>query len=177
MVFDQQLLHSLIRAIPNWPELGVTFRDITPLFQSPKGTAMIINTLAERYRDRDITHIGALDARGFLVGSPLACKLGLPLVIFRKPGKLPYDVIREEYELEYGSAALEIHTDALKKGDRLLLADDLIATGGTLCAAARLCRRLGADPVEAAAIIDLPTLGGSKRLDAEGIPSFSLCSY
>ncbi|MCL6272190.1 adenine phosphoribosyltransferase [Sansalvadorimonas sp. 2012CJ34-2] len=176
-VFNENRLRDLIRAVPDWPEPGVMFRDISTLLLSPSGMQMVHEHFAERYQDKGLTHIGALDARGFLLGAPLANTLGLPLVIFRKPGKLPADTIREEYTLEYGTAALEVHTDALNEGDKVVLIDDLIATGGTLLAATKLIRRLNASVVEAAAIIDLPALGGSSKLDNEGIKSFTLTSY
>ncbi len=175
--FSEETLRSLIRAVPDWPEPGVMFRDITTLLKNPQGMRMVHATFAERYRNRDITHIGALDARGFLLGAPLADTLSLPLVIFRKPGKLPAATIREEYNLEYGKAALEVHVDALEQGSRVVLIDDLIATGGTLLAAHKLISRLGGTTVEAAAIIDLPELGGSTKLQAENIPYFALTSY
>lgn len=175
--FSESRLRNLIRAVPDWPESGVMFRDITTLLNSPEGMRMVHDTFAARYRDKGITHIGALDARGFLLGAPLANALGLPLVIFRKPGKLPSETICEEYSLEYGKAALEVHTDSLSTGDKIVLIDDLIATGGTLQAAVKLVRRLEAEVVEAAAIIDLPALGGSTLLKEAGIPAFALTSY
>lgn len=138
---------------------------------------MVHNHFANRYRGQNLTHIGALDARGFLLGAPLANALDLPLVIFRKPGKLPAETIREEYTLEYGAAALEVHCDALSTGDKIVLIDDLIATGGTLLAASKLVHRLQASVVEAAAIIDLPALGGSTILTQEGVKPFTLTSY
>ncbi|WP_281648451.1 adenine phosphoribosyltransferase [Parendozoicomonas sp. Alg238-R29] len=176
-VFSEDRLRGLIRAVPDWPEPGVMFRDITTLLKSPEGMSMVHETFAERYRDKGVTHIGALDARGFLLGAPLAATLKLPLVIFRKPGKLPADTICEEYTLEYGKAALEVHTDSLSAGDKIVLIDDLIATGGTLLAATKLVNRLEAEVIEAAAIIDLPALGGSSKLKDEGIVSFTLTSY
>ncbi|CAM3669284.1 adenine phosphoribosyltransferase [Parendozoicomonas haliclonae] len=175
--FDEERLRSLIRAVPDWPEAGVMFRDITTLLQDPQGMRMVHNTFADRYRDQNITHIGALDARGFLLGAPLADALGLPLVIFRKPGKLPAETISVEYTLEYGKAALEVHKDALTENSRVVLIDDLIATGGTLLAANTLIERLGGKVIEAAAIIDLPALGGSAKLETAGIPYFALTSY
>ena len=175
--FSEEHLRSLIRAVADWPEPGVMFRDITTLLKDPQGMRMVHATFADRYRNCDITHIGALDARGFLLGAPLADTLGLPLVIFRKPGKLPAETIREEYTLEYGKAALEVHVDALSEGSRVVLIDDLIATGGTLLAANKLVSRLGGRVVEAAAIIDLPELGGSQKLLAADIPFYVLTSY
>lgn len=177
MIFDEFALKSLIRAVPDFPKSGVTFRDVTPLFQSPRAYRMMIDSLVQRYVESGCTHIGAMDARGFLLGSVLAYELNKPLVLFRKRGKLPADVISQGYSTEYGEAFLEVHSDALKEGDSLLLIDDLIATGGTLIAAAALARKLGATVYEAAAIIDLPELGGSQRLIDMDIPTFSLTQF
>lgn len=177
MIFDEFSVKSLIRAVPNFPKAGVTFRDITPVFQSPRALRMVIDSLAQRYIESDCTHIGAMDARGFLLGSTLAYTLNKPLILFRKRGKLPAEVLSEGYQTEYGEAFLEVHSDSLREGDSLLLVDDLIATGGTLIAAANLARRMGARIHEAAAIIDLPELGGSQRLDDAGIPSFCLTRF
>jgi adenine phosphoribosyltransferase len=130
-----------------------------------------------RYVEADFSHIGAMDARGFLIGSIIAYELNKPLVLFRKQGKLPADVISESYQTEYGEAKLEVHADSLCEGDKVLIFDDLIATGGTLLAAAQLVRRLGATVFEAAAIIDLPELGGSEKLQDCGIPTFALTRF
>ena len=170
-------IKQLIRPVPGFPKAGVTFRDITPLLQSPRAFRHICDTLIQRYLDSGITHVGALDARGFLLGSVVAYGLNKPLVLFRKSGKLPAQVIAEAYQTEYGEARLEVHSDSLREGDCLLLLDDLIATGGTLLAAACLTRRLGARVLEAAVVIDLPELGGSQRLAEMGIPLFSLVTY
>lgn len=177
MIFDEFSIKSLIRAVPDFPKAGVTFRDITPIFQSPRITRLVIDSLAQRYIDADCSHIGVMDARGFLLGSTLAYTLNKPLILFRKRGKLPADVLSEAYQTEYGEAFLEVHSDSLCEGDSLLLVDDLIATGGTLIAAAILARRMGARVHEAAAIIDLPELGGSQRLEDAGIPTFSLTRF
>lgn len=177
MIFDEFAIKSQIRAVPNFPKPGVTFRDITPLLQSPKLLRMLIDSLVQRYIDSDASHIGVLDARGFLIGSILAYELNKPLVLFRKAGKLPADVLQESYRTEYGEALLEIHSDSLCEGDRVILIDDLIATGGTLIAAAALTRRLRASVLEAASIIDLPELGGSQRLQDMGIATFSLTRF
>jgi adenine phosphoribosyltransferase len=153
-------LRAVIRTVPDWPKPGIEFRDITPLFLQPDLWNEAIEHLAARYRDMQIDAIAGMDARGFIVGSTLAMKLNLPFVPIRKKGKLPAQTIREDYALEYGVDSLEIHTDALKPGARVVLADDLIATGGTLLAGAKLIRRLNALPVEAAVIIALPDLPG-----------------
>ena len=177
MTRDDFCLKSLIRPVIDFPKAGVIFRDITPLYQSPRAMRVIADTFIERYVEADFSHIGAMDARGFLIGSVLAHQLNKPLILFRKQGKLPADVLAEGYQTEYGEAFLEVHADSLCEGDSLLIVDDLIATGGTLIAAANLVRRMGAQVFEAAAIIDLPELGGSQRLQDLGVPTFCLTEF
>jgi adenine phosphoribosyltransferase len=177
MTFDEFSFKSLIRPVVDFPKPGVIFRDITPLFQSPKATRQIMDSFVQRYIEADFTHVGAMDARGFLIGSIIAYELNKPLILFRKQGKLPADVLSEAYQTEYGQAYLEVHADSLCDGDSVVMFDDLIATGGTLIAAANLIRRMGARIHEAAAIIDLPELGGSQRLEAMQIPTFCLTRF
>ena len=177
MIFDEFTIKSLIRPVPGFPREGVTFRDITTLYQSPRAMRMVADSLIQRYVESPVTHIGAIDARGFLLGSVLAYELNKPLVLFRKAGKLPADCISTRYNTEYGEARIEVHRDALTKGDRVLLVDDLIATGGTFLAAAHLIDQLGAEIYEAAAIIDLPDLGGSRLMQDAGIATFTLCAF
>jgi len=170
-------LKSLIRPVVDFPKPGVIFRDITPLFQSPRGLRHVTDQFIERYVEAEFSHIGAMDARGFLIGSIIAHELNKPLILFRKQGKLPADVISQGYQTEYGEAFLEVHADSLCEGDQVLIFDDLIATGGTLLAAANLVRRMGAAVFEAAAIIDLPELGGSQKLVEAGVPTFCLTEF
>ena len=177
MIFDEFTIKSLIRPVPGFPRDGVTFRDITTLYQSPRAVRMVTDSLIQRYVESPVTHIGAIDARGFLLGSVLAYELNKPLVLFRKAGKLPADCISASYNSEYGESQIEVHRDALRKGDKLLLVDDLIATGGTFLAAAQLVDQLGAEIYEAAAIIDLPDLGGSRLMQDSGIATFTLCAF
>ena len=177
MIFDEFSVKTLIRPVLDFPKPGVVFRDITPLFQSPRALRMVIDSFIQRYIDADFSHIGVMDARGFLIGSIIAYELNKPLVLFRKQGKLPADVVTEGYQTEYGEAFLEIHADSLKQGDKVLIVDDLIATGGTLLAAVQLVKRLGASVIEAAAIIDLPELGGSQKLQDSGVPTFALTAF
>lgn len=177
MIFDEFAIKSCIRPVKDFPKAGVIFRDITPLFLNPKALRMVIDSFVQRYIDSPITHIGALDARGFLIGSTLAYELNIPLVLFRKKGKLPAKVIAETYESEYGQCTIEIQADSIKPGDSVLLVDDLIATGGTFIAAARLVHQLGAQVHEAAAIVDLPELNGSKLLEDTGVPTFCLTAF
>ena len=166
-----------IRTVPNWPIEGVMFRDITTLLQNPACFRTLIALLVERYRDQRIDVVAGLDARGFIIGSVLAYELNVGFVPIRKKGKLPFTTVSESYELEYGSATVELHIDACQPGDRVVLIDDLIATGGTMMAGYKLLERLGAHIVEGAAIIDLPELGGSKILRDAGVPLFTVCEF
>lgn len=177
MIFDEFSIKTLIRPVVDFPKPGVVFRDITPLFQSPRALRLVADSFIQRYVEAEFSHIGAMDARGFLIGSIIAYELNKPLVLFRKQGKLPADVLSEGYQTEYGEAFLEVHADSLCEGDSVLIFDDLIATGGTLIAAANLVRRMRAKVFEAAAIIDLPELGGSQKLQDAGIPTFTLTAF
>jgi adenine phosphoribosyltransferase len=166
-----------IRTVPHWPEPGVMFRDITPLLANPRVFRVLIDQFVHRYFDARPCVIAGLDARGFIIGSVVAYELGLGFVPIRKKGKLPFTTVEETYELEYGSATVEMHTDAVKAGDRVVLIDDLIATGGTMMAGRRLLERLGAHVIEGAAIVDLPELGGSAKLRESGLPLFTLVNF
>ena len=135
MIFDEFSIKTLIRPVMDYPKPGVVFRDITPLLQSPRALRMVADSFIQRYVEAEFSHIGAVDARGFLVGSIMAYELNKPLILFRKHGKLPGDVLSEAYLTEYGQAFLEVQADSLCEGDRILIFDDLIATGGTLLAA------------------------------------------
>jgi len=177
MLIDPDYLRSRIRTVNDWPRAGVQFRDITPLLQDPKSFRVLIDCFVHRYMDQQIDVVAGIDARGFILGSVIAYELNRGFVPIRKKGKLPFDTVAEEYELEYGSATVELHTDAIQRDQRVLLIDDLIATGGTMLAAARLIQRLGGVIVEAAAIVDLPELGGSQRVRAAGISLFTVCEF
>jgi len=170
-------IRAHIRTVPDWPAPGVMFRDITTLLANPRVFRVLIDQFVHRYFDTRPTAIAGLDARGFIIGSVVAYELGIGFVPIRKKGKLPFSTFEETYELEYGSATVEVHTDAVQPGARVVLIDDLIATGGTMLAGHTLLRRLGAEVIEAAAIVDLPELGGSARLKAAGVPVFSLVSF
>ncbi|PLZ03397.1 adenine phosphoribosyltransferase [Burkholderia sp. WAC0059] len=172
-----QFIHGQIRTVPDWPQPGVQFRDITPLLRNPKALRVLIDLFVERYVGTKLDYVAGLDARGFIIGPMVAYELGLGFIPVRKAGKLPYRTVSETYTLEYGSATVEIHEDACGPGDRVVIVDDLIATGGTMLAGTRLLQRLGAQVVEGAAIIDLPDLGGSKRLTAAGLPLFTITSF
>ncbi len=166
-----------IRTVPDWPAPGVQFRDITPLLSNPRVFRVLIDEFVHRYFDVKPDAIAGLDARGFIIGSVLAYELNVGFVPIRKKGKLPYTTLEESYELEYGSATVEMHTDAVKPGDRVVLIDDLIATGGTMLAGKRLLERLGAEVIEGAAIVDLPELGGSAKLRESGLALFTLVDF
>jgi adenine phosphoribosyltransferase len=172
-------LKSHIRTVPDWPAPGVQFRDITPLLQDPRVFRVLIDAFVHRYMHPALRPdvVAGLDARGFILGSVVAYALGLGFVPIRKKGKLPFTTVEETYELEYGSATVELHTDAVKAGQRVLLIDDLIATGGTMLAGKKLLEKLGATVVEGAAIVDLPELGGSQRIRDSGLNLFTLVSF
>ena len=172
-----EYIKAHIRTVPDWPAPGVQFRDITPLLANPRVFHVLIDQFVHRYFDERPAAIAGLDARGFVIGSVVAYELNLGFVPIRKKGKLPYTTVEETYELEYGSATVEMHTDAVAPGDRVVLIDDLIATGGTMLAGKRLLERLGAIVIEGAAVVDLPELGGSMRLRAAGLPLFTLVNF
>jgi adenine phosphoribosyltransferase len=167
-------LRHYIRDVPDFPKPGVLFRDITPLLRSPQALEAAIQALAEPYRDAGISNIVAIESRGFIFGSCVARLLGAGFVPIRKPGKLPWTTRRNEYKLEYGSDVLEIHDDALTAEDRVVIIDDVLATGGTAAAAAALVKELGATIVGASVVIELDFLEGRKKLD---IPVHSLIRY
>ena len=157
-------LKDKIRTIPNWPIKGVMFRDITTLLQDPEAFRAACDTLYERYKDMEIDKIVAIDARGFVFGAVLAYKLDVGFIPVRKEGKLPHKTISESYTLEYGENVVEIHEDAIEKGEKILVVDDLIATGGTIGAATRLVEKLGGDIVECVFIVELPDLKGREKI-------------
>jgi len=168
-------LAPYIRNVPDFPKKGIQFKDITTLLLIPDAFRDIIDGWKARYQDRNVTVIVAADARGFVFGGALGYAMGLPVVLARRKRKLPAETIAAEYELEYGTAIIEVHADALKKGDRVLIVDDLLATGGTVKAISDLIQKLGAEIVEATFVIELPLLGGRAKLD--GIPVHSLVEF
>ncbi|MGH8780860.1 adenine phosphoribosyltransferase [Paraburkholderia sp.] len=170
-------VNSQIRTVPDWPQPGVQFRDITPLLQHPKALRVLVDLFVQRYIDAKLDYIAGLDARGFIIGPILAYELNLGFIPIRKVGKLPFRTVSESYALEYGSATVEIHEDACRPGDRVVIVDDLIATGGTMMAGKKLLERLGAVVVEGAAIIDLPELGGSTLLRGAGLPLYTVTEF
>lgn len=166
-----------IRSIPGWPKEGVIFRDISSLLENKLVFRKTIDLFVHRYFTTRIDAVVGIDARGFIIGAPLAYELNAGFIPVRKKGKLPGETISEAYSLEYGEAEIEIQPDWLKKGDKVLLIDDLIATGGTMLAAAKLLNRLGVEIVEAGAIIDLPDLGGSAKLRQAGLQVHTFCEF
>ena len=168
-------IKNAIRDIPDFPKKGIIFKDITPILLDPKVYKKTIDVLAEQYANRNIDKIVAIESRGFLFGTVLAYKLDIGLAIVRKPGKLPYKTIVETYDLEYGTDSLEIHEDSLEKGDKVLIIDDLLATGGTAEATANLVERVGASVEEICFIVELSFLGGKNKLEKYSVNS--LISY
>lgn len=168
---------SKIRTIPDYPKKGVMFRDVTTLLKDPVGLRVTVNELVNRYSGIKIDKVVGIEARGFIVGAPLAYMLGVGFVPVRKKGKLPAETVSQEYALEYGSDIVEIHKDAISKGDRVLLVDDLIATGGTAAAAISLIRALSGEVIECSFIVDLPDLGGRQFLENLGHKVFTLCEF
>ncbi len=171
------LLEQAIHTIPNYPSEGIMFRDVTGILDNAEAFSLSISVLAEKFANKGYTKVVGTEARGFLFGAPLALALNVGFVPVRKPGKLPRATFAESYQLEYGHDTLEIHQDALTPDDKVLIIDDLLATGGTIDATAKLIRRLGASVENAGFVISLPDLGGEKRLEAQGINVFSLLQY
>jgi adenine phosphoribosyltransferase len=171
------LIKESIQSIPDYPKPGIMFRDVTSLMQNAKAFALVIDRFAEKYIDSGITAIVGTEARGFIFGAPLAYRLGVPFIPVRKPGKLPRSVHSQAYELEYGTDVLEIHTDALGATDKVLMVDDLLATGGTIEATTLLIRKLGATVHDACFVVNLPDLGGEPRLEKLDINCYSLTEF
>ena len=170
-------IKSRIRTVPHYPKQGIQFRDITTLLKDPVGFRVTVDELVRRYRDVKIDKVAGIESRGFIIGAPLAYALGKGFIPIRKQGKLPAETIGHDYELEYGTDRIEIHTDAFDKGEKILLVDDLIATGGTAEAACKLVAKMGGQIVECCFVIDLPDIGGRARLEKHGYKVFSLCEF
>lgn len=170
-------IKSRIRTVPHYPKPGIMFRDITTLLKDPTGFRMTINALANRYVNTKIDVVAGIEARGFIIGAALAYHLGAGFVPIRKQGKLPAATLNQDYSLEYGTDRIEMHIDAISAGDRILLVDDLIATGGTAEAACKLIERAYGQIVECCFVIDLPDLGGRARLEQQGHTVFALCAF
>ncbi|MEK6946062.1 MAG: adenine phosphoribosyltransferase [Nanoarchaeota archaeon] len=170
-------LKNTIRTIPNWPKQGVMFRDITTLMKDANAFNYVINKFCERYKEYDIDLVAGIESRGFILGGAIASELHKGFIPIRKEGKLPHKTEKESYELEYGRATIEIHVDAIPKGAKILLVDDLIATAGTLVAAINLIEKLGGQVVECAVIIELPDLHGREKIETKGYKLFSLVQF
>ncbi|HUW25693.1 MAG TPA: adenine phosphoribosyltransferase [Gallionella sp.] len=170
-------IKSKIRTVPHYPHQGIMFRDITTLLKDPISLRATIDAIANRYKDKKIDKVAGIESRGFIVGTPVAYQLGVGFVPIRKKGKLPAATVGCDYQLEYGTDRIEIHVDAIQKGDRILLVDDLIATGGTAEAATKLIQDMGGIVVECCFVIDLPDIGGRARLEKHGHKVFALCEF
>ena len=174
---DNLNLHDHIRTVPDFPKPGIMFRDVTTLFSSPEAMRKMIEGFQEQWADEPFDYVAGIDARGFIIGAALALHHGVGFIPVRKKGKLPAETIAEDYELEYGKATIELHRDAVPAGARVLIVDDLIATGGTALAAIKLFRRLGAEIVGCAFLVDLPDLGGSEMIAAQSVTVRRLCTF
>ena len=170
-------IKDYIRTIPNFPKPGIMFRDVTTLFLNAHGLKAAIDEMVKPYRNLKIHKVAGLEARGFILGGAIADRLSVGFVPIRKAGKLPGNIISQDYELEYGKATLEIHEDALSAGDKVLIVDDLLATGGTAEAGIALVEKLGGEILGCSFIVNLPDLGGSKKLEKMGIPIHILCEF
>lgn len=168
-------LEDLVRDIPDFPEKGVVFKDITPVLGDPQAFDQLISGMSEPFLDKGITKVAGIEARGFTLATPVADRIGAGFIPLRKPGKLPFQTVKEEYELEYGIDALEVHTDAVFEGEKVLLVDDVIATGGTARAAIQLLHRVGAEVVGLSLFIELVFLGGASKIDK--VPINALIRY
>lgn len=168
-------LRETIRTVPNWPIHGVMFRDITTLMQNPAAFRYACDQFYQRYRDREIDKVVGIDARGFIFGAVLAYQLGVGFVPVRKKGKLPFTSIAAEYSLEYGTSTVEMHADSVQEGERVLIVDDLIATGGTIAATINLIERLGGKVLECAFVVELPELRGREKI--QGYEIFTLTHF
>jgi adenine phosphoribosyltransferase len=168
-------LETLIRDIPDFPEKGVVFKDITPVLGDAEAFGLLIDEMSEPFKNQDITKVAGIEARGFTLATPVADRIGAGFIPLRKPGKLPYETVKEEYELEYGMDSLEVHVDAVLEGEKVLLVDDVIATGGTARAAIQLLRNVGAEVVGLSVFIELAFLGGVSKID--DVPLHALLSY
>lgn len=170
-------ISRLIKPVADFPKPGITFRDITPALQDPKALRNSIDLFAERYANLGITQIIAVEARGFIFAAALADRLGIGLTLMRKAGKLPREVYSTSYMLEYGDDVLELHKDALKPRDKVVIMDDMLATGGTMAAAVQLVKKTPATIVEAAFVCELLYLGGRKEMDKLGVNSYAICAF
>ena len=174
---DFKYVREHVRTVPDFPKKGIMFLDITTATKDAKSMQLMVDFLYEKFKEEKIDYVAGIESRGFIFGAPLACKLNAGFIPIRKPNKLPAETIKETYSLEYGTDTIEMHADALKPGDRVLVIDDLLATGGTAVAACNLVRRVGAEAVAAAFIIELDPLNGRKRIEDTGVKVISMLNY
>ena len=174
---DYDYVRSTVRQVPDFPKPGILFLDITTATKDAKSLNMMIDYLYEQFKDKKIDYVAGIESRGFIFGTPLACKLNAGFIPIRKPNKLPADTIKESYSLEYGTDTIEMHADAVKEGDRVLVIDDLLATGGTAVAACNLVKKAGGDVVAAAFIIEVDPLKGREKIEAKGVKVVSMLNY
>lgn len=174
---DYDYVREHIRQVPDFPKKGILFLDITTATKDAKAFAKSIDFLYEQFKDEKVDYIAGIESRGFIFGAALALKLGAGFIPIRKPNKLPADTIKETYDLEYGSDTIEMHKDAVKAGDKVVIIDDLLATGGTAAAACNLIRKAGAEVVATSFIIELDPLKGREKLEAKGVKVISMLHY
>lgn len=174
---SSEYIKSAVKTVPDYPKPGIEFRDVTSVLEDYKAFSQCIAMLVEKYQPYGFNKVAGTEARGFLFGAPLALELGVGFIPVRKPNKLPRDVLSESYELEYGKDTLEIHKDAINPGDKVLLIDDLLATGGTISATAKLIRNLGGVVEHAGFVIGLPALHGYQKLQALGLEPYCICEF
>lgn len=172
-----QYVREHVRTVPDFPKKGIMFLDITTATKDAKSMQYMIDFLYETFKNEKIDYVAGIESRGFIFGAPLAYKLNAGFIPIRKPNKLPADTVKETYSLEYGTDTIEMHADALKSGDKVLVIDDLLATGGTAVAACNLVKKVGAEPVAAAFIIELDPLKGREKIEASGIKVVSMLNY
>ena len=174
---DYEYVRKHVRQVPDFPKKGILFLDITTATKDAKAFEKSIDFLYEQFKDKKLTYVAGVESRGFIFGAALASKLGIGFIPIRKPNKLPADTIKETYDLEYGSDTIEMHKDAVKEGDRVVIIDDLLATGGTAVAACNLVKKAGGEVVAAAFIIELDPLKGREKIEANGVKVVSMLHY
>ena len=174
---DLDYVRSTVREVPDFPKPGILFLDITTATKDAKAMNLMIDFLYEKFKDEKVDYVAGIESRGFIFGAPLACRLNAGFVPIRKPNKLPADTVKESYSLEYGTDTIEMHADAIKEGDRVLVIDDLLATGGTAVAACNLVKKVGGEVVAASFIIELDPLKGREKIEANGVKVVSMLNY
>lgn len=174
---DFEYVREHVREVPDFPKKGILFLDVTTIVKDAKAFNKCIDFLYDKFKDEKIDYIAGIESRGFIFGAPLACKLNAGFITVRKPNKLPAETVKETYSLEYGEDTIEMHADAIKPGDRVVVIDDLLATGGTACAACNLVKKVGGEVVAAAFVIELTPLKGKERIESKGVEVVSMLEY